>query len=429
MLNYLIIGAGPAGLATAVALKKKRIAFEIVDAGNKVGGIWDIKRANTPMYQSAHFISSKTLSGFQDYPMPKDYPDYPSHSLVQSYIEKYSAYHELEAHARFNTKVIKAVPANQNWKVTFDDSTEKIYKGVICATGITWYKNLPKIEGTFEGEFIHSLDYTDASLFKNKKVLIIGGGNSGCDIACDAAAWAERAFISLRRGYYFLPKYIFGLPADLFKEKFQFPNKYIDTKVSELLLNKVLVGNLEHYGLQKPDHHLMESHPIMNNRLLHYLGHGDITAKKDVRAFDGRTVIFKDDTKEEIDLIVAATGYKRVFPFLAKELLDFRESNGEIDLYLEIFSKRFDNLLFVGGIEVSSAVFGLFSLQGEMIATYLSAQENGNQLYQQFLERKSGKAINLKGRNKYVDSERHQRYVDKKLYRKVLNRQLKALIS
>ena len=95
-MEYLIIGAGPAGLATAVALKKANIAFEIVDAGDKVGGIWDINREETPMYQSAHFISSKTLSGFPDYPMPDSYPDYPNHKLVQAYIEAYSNQHQLK---------------------------------------------------------------------------------------------------------------------------------------------------------------------------------------------------------------------------------------------------------------------------------------------------------------------------------------------
>lgn len=424
MTKHLIIGAGPAGLATAVALKLANIPFEIVDAGNKVGGIWDITREETPMYKSAHFISSKTLSGFRDFPMPEDYPDYPNHSLIQSYIEAYAEHHNLADYARFNTRVLKVAPNNQHWEVTFDNDTTHFYKGVICATGITWHLNLPEIEGEFEGEYMHSFQYKEPSIFQGKKVLVIGAGNSGCDIACDAAKNADKAFISLRRGYYFLPKYTFGLPSDLFKEKFRIPNKYLDNKLSEFFLNKILVGNLENYGLPKPDHNLMESHPILNNRLIHHLGHGDITAKKDVSAYHGKKVTFEDGSEEEIDLIIAATGYKRAFPFLAEGLIDTTKKGKEIDLYLEIFSKQFDNLFFVGGIEVSSAVFGLFGLQGGVIAAYLKAQKTDNSAYQNFLYQKKTRFLNLKGKNNYVNSLRHQRYVDKEVYRKVLKKEL-----
>ncbi|MEO1655084.1 MAG: NAD(P)-binding domain-containing protein, partial [Bacteroidota bacterium] len=390
--------AGPAGLATAVALKKANIPFEMVDAGNKVGGIWDIQRADTPMYQSAHFISSRTLSGFQGFPMPPDYPDYPSHALVQAYLESYAQHHELEKYIRFQTRVEKAEPLGENWSVSFANGSQKTYLGLICATGITWHLNLPKIKGDFSGAFMHSFAYKDARIFRGKRVLIIGGGNSGCDIACDAAREADEAFISLRRGYYFLPKYTLGMPSDLFKEKYAFPHKYLDTKISEFLLDKVLVGNLEQFGLTKPDHGLMQSHPIMNSRLIHYLGHGDIRAKRNVREFTGKKVCFEDGTSEEIDLIIAATGYKRMFPFLDEEIINPGADEKGLDLYLEIFSRKFDNLFFVGGIEVASAVFGLFNRQGELIAAYLQAQGNKTTSYQNFLHQMTRKQVNLKGK-------------------------------
>ena len=163
----------------------------------------------------------------------------------------------------------------------------------------------------------------------------------------------------------------------------------------------------------------MESHPIMNNRLLHYLGHGDIAAKRNVLEFKGKKVIFEDGTEEEVDLIIAATGYKRTFPFLSEDLLD-KGTGKEIDPYLQIFSRKFDKLFFVGGIEVSSAIFGLLSLQGELIAAYLKAGEKNNDSFKNFLENKKSRNINLKGKNKYIDSLRHQRYVDKKLYENLL---------
>lgn len=270
MKKYLIIGAGPAGLATAVALKAAQIPFEIIDSGNKVGGIWDINRVDSPMYESAHFISSKTLSGFKNFPMPDSYPDYPKHNLVQAYIESYARHHQLEQYCRFNTTVVQVKAVNQMWEVTCDDQRTQCYQGIICATGITWHCNMPEIEGRFDGELIHSLQYKSSDIFSGKRALILGAGNSGCDIACDAAKVASRAFISTRRGYYFIPKYTFGMPSDVFKEKFKSPFQKIDTRVSQFLLNKVLVGKLSNYGLPQPDHPLFASHPIMNSRLLHF---------------------------------------------------------------------------------------------------------------------------------------------------------------
>ena len=85
-----VIGAGPCGLLAAASLKKRGIPFQIVDAGRQPGGIWDIDAPGSPMYESAHFISSKTLSGFRDFPMPEDYPDYPGHRLILRYLRAYA---------------------------------------------------------------------------------------------------------------------------------------------------------------------------------------------------------------------------------------------------------------------------------------------------------------------------------------------------
>ena len=115
-----------------------------------------------------------------------------------------------------------------------------------------------------------------------------------------------------------------------------------------------------------------------------------------------------------------------VFPFLSDKYLD-KEDGKEISPYLEIFSKKFDNLFFVGGIEVSSAVFSLFNLQGEVISSYLKAQQQGSKSYQNFINNKH-KPLDMKGKNNYINTLRHQRYVDKKLYKSILSQQIQALV-
>jgi len=226
-----IVGAGPGGLSAAVALKRRGIPFRILDAGRRPGGIWDIGRADTPMYESAHFISSKTLSGFPDFPMPGDYADYPRHDRIQAYIEAYADHHDLGRHIEFGATVTRARPVTSpggpepegggsdagwhvEWTTAEGEEASAGYGALVVATGITWHPNLPDIPGAgdFEGEIRHSKSYTSPGEFRGKRVVVVGAGNSGVDIACDAARAADRAWLSVRRGYHFVPKYVFGAP-------------------------------------------------------------------------------------------------------------------------------------------------------------------------------------------------------------------------
>jgi lysine/ornithine N-monooxygenase len=137
-------------------------------------------------------------------------------------------------------------------------------------------------------------------------------------------------------------------------------------------------------------------------------------------------VYFTDGSSEEIDLIVAATGYKRSFPFLPSEMIK-TSTDKEIDLHLEIFSKQNDNLFFAGGIEVSSATFGLFGLQGEAIASTIKAKDQNQESFRKFRKSKENGASRVQNKTRYVNSLRHKRYVDKAFYVKQLTQHIKSL--
>ncbi|MEM6804037.1 MAG: NAD(P)-binding domain-containing protein [Bacteroidota bacterium] len=422
--TYCIIGAGPAGLCAAVSLKKYGFEFDIIDKGQVVGGIWDIARADSAMYESAHFISSKTLSGFRDFPMPDEYPDYPRHDKILQYIQAYAKKHELEQYIQFETEVQQIQPLEKGalWEVEFADGEKKVYAGVICATGLTWYPNFPQIPGQFTGEMYHSQQYVSMDQFRDKRVLIIGAGNSGCDIACDAAKMAKEAYISLRRGYHFIPKYIFGKPCDVYAEESMKLPSWLDRRLNEFLIGKILVGDLEKYGLQKPDHPILTSHPIMNTRILHHLGHGDIAAKRDVKAFEGKKVCFVDGSELEVDVVVLATGYKRIYPFISDDFLTYKE--GVLDLYLEVFDRRYNNLFFLGGIETDGAAYAILGKQADLVASFLASQEKNPAGYQKFVQYKSKAYPNLRGKTSYVNSQRHNHYVKGEVYHRLLDKML-----
>jgi cation diffusion facilitator CzcD-associated flavoprotein CzcO len=419
------IGAGPCGLLAAAALQKRGVPFEIVDAGRQPGGIWDIEREATPMYDSAHFISSRQRSGFPGFPMPETYPDYPRHDKILEYIQACARHHDLERQITFGVRVESAVRREGGgWNVTLSSGEDRACSALCVATGTTWQLRVPVVPGHFEGEAYHSFFYRSPREFEGKRVLIVGGGNSAADIACDAARSAKRAFVSLRRGYYFIPKFIFGQPTDVFAHSGPHLPRWLEERVFGFLMNRILVGDLTRYGLQKPDHPILRSHPILNTQILHHLGHGDIQARRDIKSLDGHTVHFVDGTSEEIDLIVWATGYDKRFPFLPES-----EVGGHpdaLDLYLNVFHRRHPDLFFMGLFETDGAAYGLAGTQADLVAAYLDANLPGP-TRAAFDRQRASDRPDLRGGVHYVDSVRHTYYVKARAYEKVLRKAARVL--
>lgn len=418
--HYCVIGAGPAGLLAARSLKHAGIPYEQFDKNDDVGGIWDIKNEWSPMYETAHFISSKTVSNLPGFAMPEDYPDYPNHRQILAYVRSFARAYDLYPNITFEMPVERVEPEDdgKNWLVTLGNGETRRYRGIFLCTGNTWDPNVPDYPGEFAGETMHSVRYRDPALFKGKRVLVVGGGNSGCDIACDAAVHADEAFISLRRGYHFIPKFVFGMPTDEFASKITLP-RWIERPVFELVL-WLTVGDLTAYGLPKPDHPVMASHPIMNTQILHYLGHGDIEYRPDIERFEGRTVHFKDGTSQEVDLIVFATGYKVTYPYMDKGLFDWISKYP--DLYLSAIHRKFDNVCCLGLHQTDGGAYDFFTMQADMMCNFILDQDQNPGRAAKFRALKANDRPNLSGGIKYVDSARHATYVKKSVFRRYSNK-------
>lgn len=414
ILDVAVVGAGPSGLILARQLAQTGLNFAVFERNSDVGGIWDIDAPNSPMYESAHFISSRTLSGFPDFPMPEDYPDYPNHRQLLAYIRSYAEHHSLKKHIRFNTEILSATRNSQgNWLLQLSESDVIECRYLICANGVTWLANEITFPGQFNGEVRHSVTYRSSEEFRGKRVLIVGAGNSGVDIACDASFAAEQAFLSVRRGYHFVPKHVLGKPADVFnKESPKLPFA-VSQKIFGWLLH-LINGDLRRYGLPKPDHKIFQTHPIMNTQILHYLGHGDCIAKPDVKALCGDEVEFADGSREKIDLIICATGFQHKIPFLTDS--DQSLKHGRPELYLNIFSRKHSNLAVLGYCEFASSAYANFSRMAELIMADLSGGNN------KLAEMKQTHYPDLRGGVKYLDIERNASYVHLDTYLNVLDK-------
>ena len=361
--------------------------------------------------------------------MPREYPDYPDHAQALQYLRSYARAFQLYESIEFGKSVTRAERvARGRWEVTLSDGETRLYSGLIVATGMQWEANLPDFPGRFEGEFMHSSRYKAPDIVRGKRVLIVGAGNSGCDIAVEASQHAARTFLSVRRGYHYLPKYIFGRPIDQVGEvslKLRVP-LFVRTALNQLLL-RVVVGRPERFGLPRPDHKLFESHPIVNSQILPALGRGDICPKPDVQELRGREVLFRDGTTESVDLIIYATGYRVAFPFLARAHLNWTANRP--DLYLHVFHPEYDDLFVVGMIQPDSGVWWLMDLQARAVAQYIRALERNPAAADRLRTLKRSPRPDLGNGIRYLETERHHFEVEHFSYQRRLNKLIRLLDS
>ncbi|MFC3614491.1 flavin-containing monooxygenase [Lutimaribacter marinistellae] len=426
---FALIGAGPMGLAAAKVLKEQGIPFEGFELHSDVGGLWDIDAPRSTMYESAHLISSKKMTEFADFPMRDDVAEYPSHREMRQYFRDFADHFGLRDHYRFGTEVTRLDPlggSGDGWRVTWrDDDGEHSgeYAGVLIANGTLSEPNMPSFEGTFDGELIHACQYRDPRQFDGKRVLVVGAGNSGCDIAVDAIHHAECCDLSMRRGYYFVPKYVFGKPADTMGGAIRLP-MWLKRRVDSLILGW-FVGDPQKYGFPKPDYQLYESHPVVNSLVLYHAGHGDIRIRPDIARFDGKTVHFKDGSSAEYDLVLTATGYKLHYPFIDPALLNWQGDAPH--LYLNAMHPQRDDLFVLGMVEATGLGWQGRHEQAEMVARYIKGLQQGDPAAETLKAEKAKEFERATGGMNYLKLARMAYYVDKATYRKAVTGWIRRL--
>lgn len=387
------------------------VEFDATEAGDKVGGLWNMDNPGSAIYESAHFISSSSRSGWADLPMPDHYPDYPRWFEIRDYIHAWSAHHQLDQHYEFNLRVDSAVPVDvdgggEQWDVTLDTGEARRYRGVVACPGFQRIPNTPTYPGTFTGEQYHSHLYKSSTEFTGKRVLVVGAGNSAVDIAVDAAVAGSQAFISTRRGYWFFPKHISGVPFDCFA---------INTASSQDTLERFLdihVGDVARVGFGEPDHAPLEHHPILNDQVLHHLSHGDLAHKPEIERFDGPNVVFTDGSSEEIDVVLWATGYVDKVPFIDDEFCRVSSSDDENDLFLWMFHRRHPQLAVLGPANLAAGGYWGLSAAADLIVNHVRDQAEDPDRWKRFRAVIEGPEPDLSGGYDYYQKPGHLNYVN-----------------
>jgi cation diffusion facilitator CzcD-associated flavoprotein CzcO len=409
-----VIGAGSSGIAAVKALHERGFAVECFEKSDRVGGnwVWGNKNGMSSAYRSLHINTSRERMEYTDFPMPKAYPDFPHHTHIARYFEDYVDHFGFRDRIRFRTGVEHAArAAGGTWELTLDTGETRRFDALLVANGHHWDARWPEpafpgADG-FQGVQMHSHDYKgeDPEFFRDKRVVVLGMGNSAMDIAVEASFSAEHVFLAARRGAHVVPKYLFGRPIDQLGGSTKIPFA-VRRKLLQGML-KVYLGDMERYGLPKPDHRFGDAHPTVSSDILSRMAHGTITAKPNIASLTSDSVRFADGTEVGADIVVYCTGYKVSFPFFDEGLISAPDN--DLPLFRRTFHPDIANVFFVGLLQPLGAIMPIAEHQSTWIADYLSGRYAlpAPKELRADMERERAQMF-----RRYVPSKRHTMQVD-----------------
>jgi len=356
---------------------------------------------------------------YSDFPMPRQYPDFPHHTHIAEYFDAYVDHFGFRDRISFGTGVERAERQPEgSWSITLDNGETRDYGALLVANGHHWDPRWPEpaFPGQFDGEEMHSHFYRDNQSFRGKNVVVVGMGNSAMDIAVETSQVADRVFLAARRGAWVIPKYLFGKPLDQLGNDPRIPFGIRQRIYERILLMNV--GRMENYGLPRPDHRPGEAHPTISSDILVRLGGGDVTPKPNIAELMGDRVRFSDGTIEAADVIVYCTGYLVTFPFFDPGFISAPDN--ELPLFRRVFKPDVDNVFFIGLLQPLGAIMPLAEAQSTWICDYLLGRYALPQQPEMLADMD---AERQRMQRRYVASRRHTMQVDFEDYLYALDRE------
>ncbi|XP_054458149.1 flavin-containing monooxygenase 5-like [Anoplopoma fimbria] len=379
-----VIGGGSSGLACIKSCLDEGLEPVCFESSDDIGGLWRFKENpeadRASIYHSVIINTSKEMMCFSDFPIPAHYPNYMHNSLIMDYFRMFADHFQLTKHIRFNTKVLQVEQRSDfshsgQWDVETENKDgqkqKHIFDAVMICIGHHCHPNLPLHDfpgiNTFKGKYFHSRDYKTPEEWRNKKVVVIGIGNSGGDIAVELSRVTKQVYLSTRRGAWILNRVgDDGLPRDMLNTRLTLFVRQIfpfglKCSVAERKLNKRFDHSL--YNL-KPKHRLFSQHPTANDELPNRILSGTVQVKPNIRRFQGSSVEFDDGSVvEDVDLVVFATGYRFSFPFLASHVVSVTENKAS--LYKFVFPPELERptLAIIGLVQPLGAIMPISEMQ------------------------------------------------------------------
>ncbi|KAG9483378.1 flavin-containing monooxygenase 5-like [Eleutherodactylus coqui] len=424
-----VIGAGASGLTAIKCCLDEGLEPTCFEKSEDIGGLWRYKEHSegdrASIYQSVIINTSKEMMCYSDYPIPEHFPNYMHNSKIMDYFQMYAREFDLLNHIQLKTAVcsIRRSPnfsTTGQWIVTTEKEGKQevsVFDAVMICTGHHTFPNLPLssfpgIEN-FKGQYLHSRDYKFPDDFKNKRIVVIGIGNSGGDIAVELSRTAQQVFLSTRRGAWVTNRVSTnGYPVDIAKSSrfgsiFQ---KTLPTLVN-YMAEKALNDRFNHgnYGLL-PQHRYNSQHPTVNDDLPNRIIAGFVQIKPNIKKFTDTGVIFEDETIEEnIDAVIFATGYSFSFPFCEETVISVKKN--QTALYKLMFPYQLEKhtLAVIGLIQPLGAIMPISELQSRLAVRVfkgLVQLPDNVSMVREIVHKR------MKMADRYVESQRHTIQVD-----------------
>lgn len=341
----LIVGAGPAGLAVAGRLRKAGITFTMLEQSNKVGNSWHNH------YDRLHLHTIQKYSSLPFAPFPKDYPFYVPREKLVEYMENYAT--QMDIQPKFNQEIVSVKKQHDQWLTKTKSGELFSSKNVVMATGINCKPNIPSWHGieTFKGKVSHSKYYKNGNEYRGKKVLVIGMGNTGAELAIDLHECGAIPFISVRETVNLIPRDIMGIPGQMSAFTLsKLPNWLAD--FIGLTLRKIIIGDLSSYGLKLTNKAPLAQVrdygkvPVIDIGTVELIKKGSVKVVGGIKRFTPDTIVFSDNKELAFDAVIMCTGYKAtITDFIdnANELVDSSGNPKEI-----CCNGKFNGLYFLG---------------------------------------------------------------------------------
>ncbi|XP_075688327.1 flavin-containing monooxygenase 5-like [Rhinoderma darwinii] len=418
-----VIGAGTSGLVAIKSCLEEGLEPTCFERTKDIGGLWrfdenpEADRAS--IYKSVIINTSKEMMSYSDFPIPDDFPNFMHNSKILQYFRLYAEHFQLTQYIQFKTTVcsVKKMPdfsTSGQWEVTTEkdgNQESAIFDAVLVCSGHHTDAHLPLntfpgIE-KFKGRYLHSRDYKNPEEFKGKRVIVIGIGNSGGDIAVEISRTASQVFLSTRRGSWILNRVSdYGFPVDmLYLTRFLNTLKHL---TPNFLLNHIFTSTLNrrfdhaNYGV-RPNHSVLSQHPMVNDDLPNRIMAGAVLMKSNVAKFTETDAIFDDETVENnIDAVIFATGYTFSFPFCE----ELKVQNNKISLYKYTFLPELEKqtLAVIGLIQPIGAILPISELQCRLATRIFTGEKllpNASDMKEDIRKKKEEMD------KRYVCSQRH----------------------
>ena len=311
----LIVGAGPAGLATAACLTRRKIPYRLFEAGDMPANTW------RRLYDRLHLHTVRALSGLPGYPMPRRFPRYPSREQVVEYLDGYARHFGLVIET--GMPVTRATAEDSGWRVETPAGAQTGW-ALVSATGIFSNPLRARYPGeeTFQGRIAHSASYRNAAPFAGQRVLLIGVGNSGAEIAVDLAEHGAQPTISIRAGANVVPRSLVGVPIQRWAHVIGHLPVGLTQNVLAPVLLRQAVRRQTQAGVPRPTVGILEKPgvPVIGLELLQHARAGNIAIRPAVERFTERGACFVDGREEPFDSVLVATGYRPTLAYFGDAL-------------------------------------------------------------------------------------------------------------